>query len=456
MENEFYNAFATAPGTSVTVAQSVNMENETGTLQKPPKLMCIEEYYSWQERFENWVQGNPLRSWEYIEKNAYSIWIALRTKFEGSTEMIKSKKSLLKKEFDLFSSLPGETTKIIQEPELMKEWMDVFANDDKNQDGESVSSDDSSEKTQVFDQSSTDKKDKKYNELNEMKEKLLLDVKYIKESYDVLNRTVNSLEKTNSEREDALTMMNATMMTKQKTINHYIEEYAELKKELETEKIENERIRRLLLSYSSFEVFQDKKTEKKDTGYPRPNNIEEYLKLKAQQTEDFSKRNSQGKSDKEIPRYYQYLLTQASTLERFSKNLCQQLSERDDESMRKDYIEHIMSFKKYKGEKAQYKEWTIGELKEELERIEKMNKEKIKHTPPVWSKYMKNVTDNVLRLKRMKEELIAANFGSRNQVTRWKEENVMASYKKLEELRKKNPNVPQKPDYPEAVVPARP
>ncbi|KAJ0653146.1 hypothetical protein HanOQP8_Chr15g0580271 [Helianthus annuus] len=75
-------------------------------------------------------------------------------------------------------------------------------------------------------------------------------------------------------------MMNATMMTKQKTINHYIEEYAELKKELETEKIENERIRRLLLSYSSsdylidriyptvagFEAFQEKKLEDTDTG----------------------------------------------------------------------------------------------------------------------------------------------------------------------------------------------
>ncbi|KAJ0451885.1 hypothetical protein HanHA300_Chr15g0572691 [Helianthus annuus] len=45
---------------------------------------------------------------------------------------------------------------IVKEPELMKEWMDVFANDDKNQDGESVSSDDSSEQTQVFNQSSTD------------------------------------------------------------------------------------------------------------------------------------------------------------------------------------------------------------------------------------------------------------------------------------------------------------
>ncbi|KAJ0838312.1 hypothetical protein HanRHA438_Chr16g0787661 [Helianthus annuus] len=45
--------------------------------------------------------------------------------------------------------------------------------------------------------------------------------------------------------------MNAVMMTKQKAINFYIEESAKWKQELETEKIENERIRRLLQSYSS-------------------------------------------------------------------------------------------------------------------------------------------------------------------------------------------------------------
>ena len=60
-----------------------------------------------------------------------------------------------------------------------------------------------------------------------------------------------------------------------------------------------------------------------------------------------------------------------------------------------------------------------------------MNKDKVKHTPPVWSKYMKNVPDKVLKLKRMKEELITADFGSRNQVTRWKEGKVLAYYKKL-------------------------
>ncbi|MFS7936101.1 hypothetical protein Hanom_Chr05g00411491 [Helianthus anomalus] len=92
-----------------------------------------------------------------------------------------------------------------------------------------------------------------------MKEQLLFNLNYVKESYDVLNKTVTGLQKKNSEREKALTMLNATMMTKQKAINHYIDECAKLKQELETEKIENERIGR-------FEAFKDEKPKKKDTG----------------------------------------------------------------------------------------------------------------------------------------------------------------------------------------------
>ncbi|KAJ0809073.1 putative transcription factor interactor and regulator CCHC(Zn) family [Helianthus annuus] len=162
MNSEFYNAFAT-PSTPAAIAQAMSIENETGTTQKPPKLMSIEEYYGWKDRFENWVQANHLRSWECIlekytlprtelqvikqisefseqeramyraekmmisllqqaikedifillqhDKTAKSIWDALKVKFEGSESMIKSKKALLKKEFDLFSSLPGEDTK---------------------------------------------------------------------------------------------------------------------------------------------------------------------------------------------------------------------------------------------------------------------------------------------------------------------------------------------------------
>ncbi|MFS7956849.1 putative transcription factor interactor and regulator CCHC(Zn) family [Helianthus anomalus] len=114
-------------------------------------------------------------------------------------------------------------------------------------------------------------------EYEKKKEQLLFNLNYVKESYDVLNKTVTGLQKTNSEREHALTMMNAVMMSKQKAINFYIEESAKWKQELETEKIENERIRRLLQSYSSsdylidriyptvagMEAFQDEKPKKK-------------------------------------------------------------------------------------------------------------------------------------------------------------------------------------------------
>ncbi|KAM0024127.1 hypothetical protein Hdeb2414_s0022g00612071 [Helianthus debilis subsp. tardiflorus] len=125
------------------------------------------------------------------------------------------------------------------------------------------------------------KKDDIIAEYEKKKEHLLFNLNYVKESYDVLNKTVTGLQKTNTEREQALTMMNATLMSKQKAINFYIEESAKWKQELEIEKIENERIRRLLSSYStsdylidrvyptvaSMEAFQNEKPkEKKDCG----------------------------------------------------------------------------------------------------------------------------------------------------------------------------------------------
>ncbi|KAJ0715023.1 putative transcription factor interactor and regulator CCHC(Zn) family [Helianthus annuus] len=100
-------------------------------------------------------------------------------------------------------------------------------------------------------------KDNIIAEYEKKKEQLLFNLNYVKESYDVLNKTVTGLQKTNSEREQALTMMNAVMMTKQRAINFYIEESAKWKQELETEKIENERIRRLLQSYSTLHEFNN-------------------------------------------------------------------------------------------------------------------------------------------------------------------------------------------------------
>ncbi|KAJ0604373.1 hypothetical protein HanHA300_Chr02g0049061 [Helianthus annuus] len=72
MNSEFYNAFATST-TPAAIAQAMNLENETGTTQKPPKLMSIEEYYGWKDRFENWVQANHLRSWNAYWKSTHCL-----------------------------------------------------------------------------------------------------------------------------------------------------------------------------------------------------------------------------------------------------------------------------------------------------------------------------------------------------------------------------------------------
>ena len=62
MAEEFYNAFAT-PVAPVTAAQTIYSENEMGTHQKPPKLMYIEDFQGWKNRFENWVQAYRFDAW---------------------------------------------------------------------------------------------------------------------------------------------------------------------------------------------------------------------------------------------------------------------------------------------------------------------------------------------------------------------------------------------------------
>ncbi|XP_076902846.1 uncharacterized protein LOC143557725 [Bidens hawaiensis] len=131
-----------------------------GTLNKPPKLLHMEDYPSWVNKFETYVQALNYETWmgveeEYIipknengsnyrlsqiaegDKNqflkekkmlnlfqqaikaenfqllqhngsCYSIWQALLNKDRGNFDMRKSKMALLKKEFDIFTQVKGE------------------------------------------------------------------------------------------------------------------------------------------------------------------------------------------------------------------------------------------------------------------------------------------------------------------------------------------------------------
>ncbi|KAM0052325.1 hypothetical protein Hdeb2414_s0007g00246941 [Helianthus debilis subsp. tardiflorus] len=162
---DFYNIFSGVSATQgqTNILQNVNLDNELGTMQKPPKLMSLDEYSGWSVRFKNWVQANHLESWIKIEREyvapldgmgdkksvasltdteqvdfkaekkmisilqqaikedilvllqhkdtSASIWYSLEKKFKGSASMIKSKTALLKKEFDIFTGIKGESTK---------------------------------------------------------------------------------------------------------------------------------------------------------------------------------------------------------------------------------------------------------------------------------------------------------------------------------------------------------
>ncbi|KAJ0556046.1 hypothetical protein HanIR_Chr07g0309181 [Helianthus annuus] len=130
-------------------------ESAFGTFNKPPKLMAIEEYSRWSRKFEDWMMAFAFPSWKSLKTgydqgnkngetlssadeiesfvaeqkcvallfqsvrediislidytNAKDLWQKLEKKCLGSTEIVKNKKKLLRKEFDMFGCLKNES-----------------------------------------------------------------------------------------------------------------------------------------------------------------------------------------------------------------------------------------------------------------------------------------------------------------------------------------------------------
>ncbi|KAF5803620.1 putative transcription factor interactor and regulator CCHC(Zn) family [Helianthus annuus] len=130
-------------------------ESAFGTFNKPPKLMAIEEYSRWSRKFEDWLMAFAFPSWKSLKNgyengnkngealtsadeidsfvaeqkcvallfqsvrediislidysNAKDLWQKLENKCLGSTEIVKSKKKLLRKEFDMFGCIKNES-----------------------------------------------------------------------------------------------------------------------------------------------------------------------------------------------------------------------------------------------------------------------------------------------------------------------------------------------------------
>ncbi|MFS7954805.1 hypothetical protein Hanom_Chr07g00634971 [Helianthus anomalus] len=76
----------------------------------------------------------------------------------------------------------------------------------------------------------------------------------------------------------------------------------------------------------------------------------------------------------------------------------------------------------------------------------------VKKTAPNWKKSEQNDPDEALKFKRMRAELVAADYWSARSIARWSKLNVEETYKKLKELRAKDPTIPKKPVYPPTLL----
>ncbi|KAF5759609.1 putative transcription factor interactor and regulator CCHC(Zn) family [Helianthus annuus] len=86
--------------------------------------------------------------------------------------------------------------------------------------------------------------------LKKKNSEILNNMNRLKESYDVLNKAMNMYNDTSEEQATTMKTLQGAFMIKQKVVNNYIEKCATLEQKSELQRIETERVNRLLKSYS--------------------------------------------------------------------------------------------------------------------------------------------------------------------------------------------------------------
>ncbi|KAJ0455652.1 hypothetical protein HanIR_Chr15g0753621 [Helianthus annuus] len=159
-------------------------------------------------------------------------------------------------------------------------------------------------------------------------------------------------------------------------------------------------------------------------------------------------------TDREYQRFLSFQLSKVVKLEVYAKELSKFMFERQvipelQMQLRDDYVGHIMKYKPYNATEDQFKNWSADALREEIDRITKMrNDPLVKPTPPNWKKVKTVDSDEALKFKRMRAELVAAGYGLARSIAKWSKLKIVETYKKLEELRAEDSNVLQNSVYP--------
>ncbi|XP_022024668.1 104 kDa microneme/rhoptry antigen-like [Helianthus annuus] len=140
-------------------------------------------------------------------------------------------------------------------------------------------------------------------------------------------------------------------------------------------------------------------------GFRQPQNLDEYLKMKARQTEVIAREDSKGLGDRKYKGLLSHELDKVRKLDDFSKDLSKSMYEQPldtelEKELRVDYIDQIMKHKPYKATRSQFKDWSSDALLEEIYRITKMNNDPpVKKTPPNWKKSKQVDPDEAVKFK---------------------------------------------------------
>ncbi|MFS8020989.1 hypothetical protein Hanom_Chr16g01422221 [Helianthus anomalus] len=168
-------------------------------------------------------------------------------------------------------------------------------------------------------------------------------------------------------------------------------------------------------------------------GYMPPEDMSDYLKIKARQAKVKAKFDSEKESLSEegIAKRLKFYLAKVKQIKEFAQELDKEKADQK-KILREQLLAYIMKEKFYSAEEQQFKEWSLVALKHEAERIQRIkNNPTKKKNAPKWSKYKKLIADLTAEYKGKKKELMEAKVDTAEAISKWSRQQTDEAYERL-------------------------
>ncbi|XP_021990675.1 golgin subfamily A member 6-like protein 22 [Helianthus annuus] len=259
MDNEFYNAFASP----ITITQNALLENETRTTQKPPKLMDIDDYNDWSERFDQEFLAKEMLNAKAFVANAYDEYWA--EKYRKIRQAGEEKWKRYEKEEEE-ERRKAEAEKMKREEAVQVRVVKEVPEFEIKADIEVVK---------------VPEKCLNCDSLIKQNNELLHNIKRLKESYDTLNREMNKYTESNSEQAVAMNTLKGAYMRQLDDVNYYTEKCAELELKLIYPIVER------LKTFEEEKTSEKKKSETKEEDEVEISEAEKEQAFRKQTNQEF-------------------------------------------------------------------------------------------------------------------------------------------------------------------------